>query len=472
MQSSSVPRGFFFGSLSSKQSSSSSSKSSPRYTSCIVSERVPGALHPPVAESRSRSGSTSERSEGRKRSSTISSTVDHLTSFWESKKEKHKEKEHEKKMEKQATRDRAVSKAIAIIGKEPTRLNERHDKKGHREESKSLDIHNNHYHQHQHNFNNQENSRVRSNTKEASIVISSEVLEAVKGLPGFSPSSSSSVPSSSSTYIPYTPSSTTVSFTASEPRVVRDGRVKHKARSEGSLLSLIFSKRFDRGGLMQKSSSLIELKALPAPAPEAPKSGSALQIGKKPGYFGVTLQEAMDMQKEKYPNLRIPVIMVKLTEAILLFEGRKAEGIFRVAGSIQQIQKMQQQFNEMNFDEISSDPHVLVGVLKQWLRTLKEPLITNDIYSECLKCETPDDCVRAVSKMPELNQAALAHFVGFLRELSKPECLPFTRMDVHNLCLVSAPVLFRCPSTDMAELVVHMQKEKVFLGLLLESSFK
>ena len=70
---------------------------------------------------------------------------------------------------------------------------------------------------------------------------------------------------------------------------------------------------------MQKSSSLIEMKQM---IDATSKSGSALQLGKKQGYFGVTLHEAMEMQKEKFPNLLIPVIMPKLTEAILLFGGK------------------------------------------------------------------------------------------------------------------------------------------------------
>lgn len=244
---------------------------------------------------------------------------------------------------------------------------------------------------------------------------------------------------------------------SSEPQKAERERVRHKARSEGSLLAAIFSKKLERGGLMQKSSSLLAL---------SPTAGA-----KKPGYFGASLGEAMEMQKEKYPNLSIPVIMVKLTEAILQHGGRKAEGIFRVAGNTQQVHKMQELFNEMNFEEISKDPHVLVAVLKLWLRELKEPLIPNSIYHDCLDCETTTECVAIINKMPELNKAALAHFVGFLREISKPEYLPFTKMDVNSLCLVSAPMLFRCPSTDMAELVVNMQKEKAFLGLVLESSF-
>jgi len=248
-------------------------------------------------------------------------------------------------------------------------------------------------------------------------------------------------------------------------------RVKHKAKSEGSLISAIFSKKLlERGGKLQKSSSLIELKPMTS-ITVGPKSGSAIQLGKaRPGYFGISLEETMAMQQEKYPRLLIPVIMVKLTEAILRLDGCKTEGIFRVAGSTQHAMKMHQQFNDMNFEELSSDPHVLVCVLKQWLRELKEPLIPNSSYIDCLNCENPADCVVAIDGFPEINKSTFGHFVNFLREIARPENLQYTKMDVHNICLVTAPVLFRCPSVDMADLMVNMQKEKVFLGLVLESS--
>jgi hypothetical protein len=385
----------------------------------------------------------------RKRSNTFSSTVDHLSSFWEGKndkKEKHKEKAGEKHvLDDSSINSRTASNPIGTTGKEPVRLNEREGRKGVKE------------HKEKDNHKGKESSR----RKEANTMISNDVLEAVKGLKEIHAKNSPQAPLTTGS-LPYKPISTSQEL----HKVGKQGRVKHKAKSEGSLLSLIFSRKLERGALMQKSSSLIEMKQM---IDATSKSGSALQLGKKQGYFGVTLHEAMEMQKEKFPNLLIPVIMPKLTEAILLFGGRQAEGIFRVAGSTQQIQRVQQQLNDMNFDDLSGDPHVLVGLLKQWLRELKEPLIPNSIYSECLLCETPTACLQVIHKMPELNKAALAHFVTFLRELSQPENLPFTKMDVHNLCLVSAPVLFRCPSTDMAELVVNMQKEKFFLGLVLES---
>lgn len=73
---------------------------------------------------------------------------------------------------------------------------------------------------------------------------------------------------------------------------------------------------------MHKSTSVIEVKNLTAPPP---KSGSFLHIGKpsKPGYFGVKLEDAMAMQSHRYPYVNIPIILLKLTEDILKYDGMR-----------------------------------------------------------------------------------------------------------------------------------------------------
>eukprot|EP00026_Physarum_polycephalum_P005822 Phypoly_transcript_05861.p1 GENE.Phypoly_transcript_05861~~Phypoly_transcript_05861.p1 ORF type:complete len:542 (+),score=112.68 Phypoly_transcript_05861:205-1830(+) len=469
------------------------------------------------------------------RRGTLSTTVDHIAALWHShgnkdeKKDKEERKDNQKEEKKEAerkhsgTRTRAATTPVMITGKGPGMINEKEGKKVQKEAEKrkapSIDERKVHTEVDKNGYKEVHYKRnIKRYSRDANAVISTEVVGALKGLnepkpktkpiiPPLSftsprtacppsPTSPRNIParptsptsprslSSSSAPTPPTsprenspPSSPKSSadnlrfsslFTRSEPHQKERERVRHKARSEGSLLAAIFSKKLERGGLMQKSSSLIALS--PLENRDIGKSGT-IQTGKKPGYFSVSLSEAMEMQKEKYPNLSVPVIMVKLTEAILQYGG-KTEGILRVTGNTQQVCKMQEQFNEMNFEEISKDPHVLAGVLKNWFRELREPLIPNCIYRDCLDCETPTECLTIINKMPELNKAVFAHFVGFLRELSKPEYLTYTKMDVNSLCLVSAPMLFRCPSTDMADLIVNMQKEKAFLGLALESSFK
>jgi len=72
--------------------------------------------------------------------------------------------------------------------------------------------------------------------------------------------------------------------------------------------------------------------------------------------------------------------------------------------------------------------------------------------------------------MPQINRECFGYLVKFLRDIARPENHEYTKMDVSNLCVVFAPVMFRCPSTNMAELMVNLQKEKLFLSQVIESS--
>ena len=45
--------------------------------------------------------------------------------------------------------------------------------------------------------------------------------------------------------------------------------------------------------------------------------------------FGNTLEDIMEMQRQAYPELRLPWILTTLTESVLLQNGLQTEGIFR-----------------------------------------------------------------------------------------------------------------------------------------------
>jgi Rho GTPase-activating protein 39 len=51
-----------------------------------------------------------------------------------------------------------------------------------------------------------------------------------------------------------------------------------------------------------------------------------------PSVFGEALNDIMDSQKSKYPDLKLPRIMTFLSDAILKLNGCATEGIFRVPG--------------------------------------------------------------------------------------------------------------------------------------------
>lgn len=85
----------------------------------------------------------------------------------------------------------------------------------------------------------------------------------------------------------------------------------------------------------------------------------------------------MDLQSEKYPNLKIPVIVPVLTNAVKKLGGFLVEGIFRVPGDTEQVYALRNQLDNGNYDINTDDldPNIPASVLKLWMRELEEPIV-------------------------------------------------------------------------------------------------
>lgn len=53
--------------------------------------------------------------------------------------------------------------------------------------------------------------------------------------------------------------------------------------------------------------------------------------------FGNTLQEVMNLQRDKYPDRQLPWAQVVLSEQILRLDGASTEGIFRVSADVDEV---------------------------------------------------------------------------------------------------------------------------------------
>lgn len=53
--------------------------------------------------------------------------------------------------------------------------------------------------------------------------------------------------------------------------------------------------------------------------------------------FGNTLSEVMELQREIFPEKKIPWIQQTLSEQILLMQGKQTEGIFRVPADVDEV---------------------------------------------------------------------------------------------------------------------------------------
>ena len=68
------------------------------------------------------------------------------------------------------------------------------------------------------------------------------------------------------------------------------------------------------------------------------------------------------------------------------------EGLYRLAGPIGQVRVLAEELNKGRFDLLrdQSDPHVLTGILKKFLKELPNPLVPNGMICTLYYiCEVP-----------------------------------------------------------------------------------
>mmetsp|Transcript_15499 Transcript_15499/g.46419 ORF Transcript_15499/g.46419 Transcript_15499/m.46419 type:complete len:801 (-) Transcript_15499:51-2453(-) len=179
-----------------------------------------------------------------------------------------------------------------------------------------------------------------------------------------------------------------------------------------------------------------------------------------PSIFGVTLEEVMRIQHEKYPQLEVPLILTSLTDAVIRLGGAKTEGIFRVPGDTDNVINLRLAIDRGNYD-IShvKDPHVAGSLLKLWLREFQEPLIPAVFYDECIQnAENPDAASKILDRLPPLNLRVLQFLLRFLKMLAQPENQAVTKMSAANLAMVFAPNFLRCPS-DNPQVILNSSKK-------------
>jgi len=189
--------------------------------------------------------------------------------------------------------------------------------------------------------------------------------------------------------------------------------------------------------------------------------------------FANSLPQIMELQREKFPefnNYTFPAILKILADGILALDGPNTEGIFRITGTTSEVNRLKKQINEHDFSiDSTSDPHVLAGLLKLWLRELVEPVIPSELYYQCIKSRSKDDVSRLISTIPDINKEVINYLMVFLKHVSNPSFAIRSKMDIDNIAMVFAPGLLRCPVVD-PNMLLNTQYEKDFIKNLIELS--
>jgi len=194
---------------------------------------------------------------------------------------------------------------------------------------------------------------------------------------------------------------------------------------------------------------------------------SRLQIF-RPSMFGGTLQEILDIQKDKFPTRRIPWILTTLRDQILELNGLTTEGIFRIPADFDEVSSSKCRYDQWEVSSCS-DAHVPAGLLKMWLRELYVPLIPDDnLYAEAILAgEDTAAALAVVDKLPEIHSTVLHFLIRFLQLFIRPEVVSVTKMDSSNLSMVFAPNFLRCPSSDPIVIMENTRKEMAFVKSLI-----
>ncbi|POI27801.1 hypothetical protein CIB84_008449, partial [Bambusicola thoracicus] len=172
----------------------------------------------------------------------------------------------------------------------------------------------------------------------------------------------------------------------------------------------------------------------------------------------------------------IPSIIVHCVNEIEQ-RGLHEKGLYRISGCDKTVRELKEKFlRSKNIPLLSNvdDIHAICGLLKDFLRNLKEPLLTfrlNKTFMEAAEISDEDNSIaamyQAVGELPRANRDTLAFLMVHLQRVAQS---PDTKMDVTNLAKVFGPtiVAHAVPDPDPMTLLQDTKRQpKVVERLLL-----
>ncbi|XP_065316227.1 uncharacterized protein LOC135925021 isoform X2 [Gordionus sp. m RMFG-2023] len=188
-----------------------------------------------------------------------------------------------------------------------------------------------------------------------------------------------------------------------------------------------------------------------------------------PSMFGNTLEEILDLQVDKCPDLKLPWVQITLSTEILRLNGHQLEGIFRIPGDIDEVNSLKSKMDQWIVPPHVTDPHIHASLLKLWYRELYEPLIPAHFYQECIENNSdPQKAIEITQRLPRINKSVLAYLVKFLQIFASPANSLLNKMDSSNLATVMAPNLLKCPASQIHLIYQNARKEMSYVKCLID----
>uniref|UniRef100_A0A674PJR7 Rac GTPase activating protein 1 n=1 Tax=Takifugu rubripes TaxID=31033 RepID=A0A674PJR7_TAKRU len=151
-----------------------------------------------------------------------------------------------------------------------------------------------------------------------------------------------------------------------------------------------------------------------------------------------------------YVSSTAPMIPALVVHCINEIENRGLHetGLYRLSGADRQVKELKEKFLRCKTVPVLSkvdDIHVITGVLKDFLRNLKEPLLTfslNRPFMEAAEISDDDNSIaqmyQTIGDLPLPNRDTLAYLIIHLQKVANST---ETRMDAGNLARVFGPTI-------------------------------
>jgi len=150
------------------------------------------------------------------------------------------------------------------------------------------------------------------------------------------------------------------------------------------------------------------------------------------------------------PNMppMVPALIVHCVNEIET-RGLKEVGLYRVSGGDREVKALKERFLRKGIPQLSgTDIHVLCGCIKDFLRSLKEPLIPMALWStfsnaaQTIPTDDDRDVTKemycAVEMLPQPNRDTLAYLIMHFQRIS--ECIE-VKMPLTNFAKIFGPTL-------------------------------
>jgi len=193
--------------------------------------------------------------------------------------------------------------------------------------------------------------------------------------------------------------------------------------------------------------------------------------------FGVPLENLIEQDRKKHPELRIPYV-AQASINLIIRDGFDCEGIFRISGNKEKVAMLKDSLDkgeEVDFIKEKANPNDVSSLLKMFLRELPEPLLTFERYEKWLEAYDLQDTSEQrktikglINSLPHANRVLLSNIIPLLARISMNSAI--NKMDSGNLSKTVGPnLLWKEGKGDSVEYLVNSGKINQLVQLMIDS---